>query len=232
MTALQFARRDERFIEQYLSKPYREVWHELNGRSVYPVVTETKNDYQSISKARTFTPPSQDPAFVFAQLSKNLENACIKARRHGLAASGLIVYLRQQDFRDAGIEIGLDRPSAYPLELSGHLRSGFSKLFRPQVAYRSTGVILAGLVPAGAAQLSIFDDPARLEKLTRLYRAVDQLAARQGKHCVFAAGAAAAHGTPQHLLARGDVPVRKLNRLPGETKRRHLGLPLLAGEAW
>jgi DNA polymerase-4/DNA polymerase V len=41
-TALQFARKDEKFIEKYLSKPYREIWHELNGRSVYPVVTETK----------------------------------------------------------------------------------------------------------------------------------------------------------------------------------------------
>lgn len=33
-TALDFARKDEHFVEQHLSKPYREVWHELNGRSV------------------------------------------------------------------------------------------------------------------------------------------------------------------------------------------------------
>jgi len=33
--------------------------------------------------------PSDDETFIFAQLSKNLENACIKARRYMLAAARL-----------------------------------------------------------------------------------------------------------------------------------------------
>jgi len=89
-SALDFARKDERFVQQHLSKPYQEVWHELNGRSVYPVVLESKSAYQSISKTRTFTPASPDETFVFAQLAKNLENACIKARRYKLAATRLV----------------------------------------------------------------------------------------------------------------------------------------------
>ena len=116
-TALEFARKDERFIQKHLSKPYQEIWHELNGRSICPVISESKSSYQSISKAKTFTPPSKDKAFIFAQLSKNLENACIKARRYKLAAARLIVFLRTQDFRDSGIEIKLSRPTAYPAYL-------------------------------------------------------------------------------------------------------------------
>src|SRR5512143_2114365 len=92
VTALQFARREEGWVDRYLSKPYREIWNELNGRSVYPVTTETKNSYQSISKAKTFTPASTDETFVFAQLSKNLENACIKSRKYKLAATRLIIF--------------------------------------------------------------------------------------------------------------------------------------------
>lgn len=107
-TALDFASKDESFIEKYLSKPYREVWHELNGRSVYPVTTESKSGYQSISKAKTFIPPSSDETFIFAQLSKNLENTCIKARRYKLSATRLIVFLRTREFRDTGIEIRLE----------------------------------------------------------------------------------------------------------------------------
>jgi len=34
-TALQYARKEEPFIKRHLSKPYQEIWHELNGRSVY-----------------------------------------------------------------------------------------------------------------------------------------------------------------------------------------------------
>ena len=58
-TALEFARKDERFIQKHLSKPYQEIWHKLNRRSVYPVITESKSSYQSISKTKTFTPPSK-----------------------------------------------------------------------------------------------------------------------------------------------------------------------------
>src|SRR5512135_2240461 len=109
VTALQFARKDEGFVEKYLSKPYHEIWHELNGRSVYRVTTESKSSYQSIGKSKTFTPPSQDETFVFAQLSKNLENACIKARKYRLSATQVIVFLRKQDFSSSGVELKLSR---------------------------------------------------------------------------------------------------------------------------
>ena len=89
LTALQFAKREEGWIDRYLSKPYREIWNELNGRSVYPVTVESKSTYKSISKGKTFTPASMDETFVFAQLSKNLENACIKARKYQLLPNGL-----------------------------------------------------------------------------------------------------------------------------------------------
>ena len=227
MTALQFARRDERFIEQYLSKPYREVWHELNGRSVYPVVTETKNDYQSISKARTFTPPSQDPAFVFAQLSKNLENACIKARRYKLAAARLILFLRKQDFTSSGVEIRLSRPTAYPVEMFDSLREGFGQVYEARALYRQTGVVLGGLAAEAGTQYSLFDDTAKIEKMARIYACVDELSRKYGKHAVQHGASLPAKLQAQHEGERGDVPMRKGNLFQGENKRQRLGLPVL-----
>jgi DNA polymerase-4/DNA polymerase V len=227
VTALQFARRDERFLEQYLSKPYREVWHELNGRSVYPVVTETKNDYQSISKARTFTPPSQDPAFVFAQLSKNLENACIKARRYKLAAARLILFLRKQDFTSSGVEIRLSRPTAYPVEMFDSLREGFGQVYEPRALYRQTGVVLGGLAAEAGTQYSLFDDTAKIEKMARIYACVDELSRKYGKHAVQHGASLPAKLQAQHEGERGDVPMRKGNLFQGENKRQRLGLPVL-----
>src|SRR5208283_17218 len=46
-TALQYAARDEQFIKKHLSRPYHDIWHELNGRSVLPVTAESKSSYQS-----------------------------------------------------------------------------------------------------------------------------------------------------------------------------------------
>lgn len=226
-TALEFARKDERFIEQNLSKPYREIWHELNGRSVYPVVTEVKNSYQSISKAKTFTPPSQDETFIFAQVSKNLENACIKARRYKLAASRLVVFLRKQDFTGSGVEIKLTRPTAYPGELFGPLREGFQQLFLPRTLYRQTGVVLAGIVPEAGVQYSLFDDTARIEKMARIYDCVDELSGKFGKHAVQHAASLPTKQQAQHEGERGDVPKRRRSLFKGENKRQRLGLPML-----
>jgi len=227
ITALDFARRDEAFVTKHLSKPFHEIWHELNGRSVYPVVTEAKNTYQSVSKARTFTPPSQDESFVFAQLAKNLENACIKARRYQLAATRLIVFLRQQDFKSSGVEIKLTRPTAYPAELFGPLRQGFQEAYQPCTLYRQTGVVLAGLVAETGIQYTLFDDMAKIEKMAKIYGCLDELSKKYGKHAVQHAASLPTKLQAQHEGERGDVPVRKENLFKGENKRQRLGLLVL-----
>ena len=226
-SALDFARKDERFVEQHLPKPYQEVWHELNGRSVYPVVLESKSAYQSISKARTFTPASLDETFVFAQLAKNLENACIKARRYKLAATRLVVFLRTQGFTSSGVEIKLSRPTAYPVELFGPLREGFNQAYLPRTPYRQTGVVLAGLIAESATQYGLFDDNAKIEKMSRIYDIVDQLSEKFGKHMLQHAASLPTKQQAQHEGARGDAPQRTSELFKGENKRQRLGLPLL-----
>jgi len=226
-TALQFTRKDEKFIQKYLSKPYREIWNELNGRSVYPVVTESKSGYQSISKAKTFTPPSNDETFVYAQLVKNLENACIKARRYGLAATRLVVFLRRQDFKDSGVEIKLSAHTAYPVYLFGALREGFDHIYTPRELYRQTGVVLAGLVPEISVQYTLFDDVAKIDKLAKIYSAVDVLSGKFGKHSVHHAASLPVKLQGQHEGDRGDVPQRKTSLFRGENRRQRLGLPVL-----
>ncbi len=226
-TALEFARKDEGFIQRHLPKPYHEIWHELNGRSVYPVVTESKSSYQSISKTKTFTPPSHDETFVFAQLSKNLENACIKARRYRLAATRLILFLRTQEFRDAGMELKLSRPTAFPSDLFGPLREGFDQIYRPHTLYRQTGVVLGGLVPETKVQYSLFDDTSRIEKMEKIYSAVDIIAERYGKYTVHHASTLPTKLQALHEGERGDAPQRKSDLFRGENKRQRLGLPVL-----
>jgi DNA polymerase-4/DNA polymerase V len=227
LTALQFAKKDEYFIKNHLSKPYQEIWHELNGRSVYPVTTEEKSTYQSISKAKTFTPPSNDETFVFAQLAKNLENACIKARRYSLAATRLIIFLRTKEYRNYGIELRLTRPSPYPADLFGPLREGFSRIYNPEDFYRQTGVVLAGLVSERGLQHTLFDDPAKIQKMSRIYHAVDELSKMYGKYTVCHAASLPTKIQAQHEGERGDVPVRSTDLFKGENKRQRLGLPLL-----
>ena len=113
-TALDFARKNEHWVRAKLTKPHVAIWHELRGVSVIPLEIGEKHDYQSISKTKTFTPPTAEREMLLAQLSKNIENACIKARRHKLAARRVFFLLRTQEFRHAGYELVLSRPTNIP----------------------------------------------------------------------------------------------------------------------
>jgi DNA polymerase-4/DNA polymerase V len=227
MTALDYALKGEKFIQEHFTKPHQEIWRELNGDAVYQIETAEKTTYATISKTRTFTPPSSDREYVYAQLLKNLENACIKARRHGLLAKGLAIYLRTQEYRTSAMEATLSRASSYPPDIVKPLLSMFTKLFRPGTPYRATGVVLTDLRPEEGVQLNLFEPPMRVERLKRVYGVVDGLAEKYGKHTLFLGASAAAHKIPQHELDRGDIPWRKTNRLKGESRRKHLPLPLL-----
>src|SRR5450759_1134703 len=77
-TALEFARLSEKTVRERFTKPGVEIWRELRGESVYPVLPEEKSSYTSISKTKTFAPPTSDRDYLFAHLLRNLESACIK----------------------------------------------------------------------------------------------------------------------------------------------------------
>ena len=229
-TALQFARQTEPWVRSRFSKPYVEIWHELNGRSVLPVQTSPKTTYASIQKVKTFTPPSRDRAFVLAQLSRNIENACMKARRYKLAARAVIVFLKTQDFRGHGTELKLSRPSNVPSDILATIRPAFDGLFDPRLEYRATGVVLAGLEEDTIVQLDLFGEALKLEKSRTLYAAVDDMRERFGKHTLFLGSSFLAHRFGTHLGNRGDAPARKGRLLKGETARRRLAIPMFMGK--
>jgi len=224
-TALEFARMPEAVVRKRLTKPGVEIWQELRGESVYPVISQEKSVYYSISKMKTFAPPTSDREYLFAHLLRNLESACIKARRYGLAPKKIVSLLRTQQFRDVGSEVTLIRPSALPMELSGLLRELFDSLYREKELYRSTGVILLELTHDVHIQYSLFDSPMKAEKIRELYEAMDSLSGKYGKHTLHL-------GASHHLEQlgkgkRGTPTVREETKFFGETKRRHLGLPII-----
>ena len=224
-TALGFARMSEDALRRRLTKPDVEIWRELRGESVYPVVSEEKSVYASISKTKTFAPPTRDGAYLFAQLMRNVESACIKARRYSLAPGKILVYLKKQNFDAAGREAALSRPCAWPLEFSPVVRALFDDCYRPGELYRATGVILQDLKADAGIQYGLFDDPVQVEKIRDVYAAADELAEKFGKHTL--------HLGSTHLMdklgrgRRGTPTAREQTRFKGETARRHLGLPVL-----
>ncbi len=223
--ALEFARMPEKTVLQKFTKPGVEIWQELRGKSVYPVTAEEKSSYASISKTKTFAPPTSNAEYLFAQLMRNIESAFIKARRYSLAPSKIVVFLKKNDFNTVGSEAKLTRPCASPLEFSGTIHDLFDACYCPKDIYRATGVILLDLEADTNIQYTLFDNPVQAEKIKDLYHVADELGQKFGKHTV--------HLGSSHLIdklgkgRRGTPTVREQTQMLGETNRRHLGLPLL-----
>lgn len=229
LTALDFAEKPLSWVKKRLTKPHLEIWQELNGETVYPILTTTKDTYQSISKFRTFTPPQQEFAFVFSQLSKNLENAFIKARRHKLLAQKIIIFLRDSNFHHFALEGSLNRATAYPSEVLHLLKDMFEQIHNPNLAYRATGVVITKLTSNNTLQCSLFEDPLQLEHTQKLHESIDELAARYGKHTLFYATSLLANKEKQHLAERGELPTNQQARQQQAHKRKFLDLPTLVG---
>lgn len=226
-TALQFAEKSESWVQEKLSKPSLELWHELNGESVLELTTEQKHSYQSIQKTRTFTPPSRDREFIFSQLSKNVENACIKARRWNLASDEIMFFLKTQDFRFHTCEIKLTNATNVPQDVMCAVEEYFPKVFRKGVLYRTTGITLLKLRDAGSMQLDLFGATQKTQGLQRIYQSVDQLSERYGKHVVFLGSSFEAMTHFSHAGDRGEATARSQNLFAGEHGRKRLGLPML-----
>jgi DNA polymerase IV len=229
-TALEFARASEQWVNAHLTKPFREIWQELNGQHVMKLDTTEKDSYASIQKMKTFTPPSTDPAFLFAQLSKHIENACIKARRYTLAAKSAVIFVRTQDFRDEGTEIRFSQATNFPTDIIAAVHPLLAELLRPGVRYRATGVRLQGLEEVQRGQLDLFGESFTIERKERLFASVDAIKKKYGKHTLFLGSSFLAHQHAQHTGERGVAPERQRVLFKGETKRKRLAIPMFLGK--
>jgi DNA polymerase-4 len=186
-TAGDFASKDLAWLrENHISKPYKEIWSELNGACVKMVEPEAGKDHRigSIMHSRTFT-PSRSRSVVLSQVVKNLEAACAKARRHDVQAQYCRFYLKTQDFTYAGITLDLGVHHADPREMLKHLLARFDEVYQKGEEYRATGVTLHGLTADAAVTPDLFGKSAEVTEGMELLSTVDRLNKKYGRHTVF-----------------------------------------------
>ena len=97
-TALDFVDKDLAWIKFNLSAPYETLWRELRGEYLLKIDPIAKTVYSSIQKTRSFHPATNDKVFLLSQLSKNIEEACTKARYYKLLPKKVSFFLKTQQF--------------------------------------------------------------------------------------------------------------------------------------
>ena len=225
-TALDFCLKSEDWVRQYFTKPQHEIWQELRGKSVMPLKDEPKKDHYSVQKMRTFTPPSSDPQFVFSQLCKNTEAACIKVRGYKLEARKVSILLRTQGFDHLRAEITLSRPTNFAHEIIEILRPLFEDMYQANTQYRATMVNLSELT-ATEYQGDLFGGSVQVEAYRRLYQGIDTLRQKYGKDTVHFGSSFEAHQFSRHVAEREKVSQFEREKFKGETEKKRVYLPTL-----
>ena len=226
-TGYDFVCRSESWAERLLNQPGRVLWNELRGRMMQEVDAGRNGPPLTISKCRTFGASSRDREYVRARVVRNLESAFIKLRRHGMKTGSITVALRRDDFTQWGLEAKLNRPTSSTMEAMPMAARLFDQVYVDGEAYRTAVVLLGRLKEAEAAdQLELFQDRLRIERLEQVSWMVDEMDRRYGKHAVSLGGSVALNRHP--VTGRDELPWRRLALLPGESKRKRLGIPRLA----
>lgn len=225
-TAYDFALKDEAWLQdRKLSKPYKELWFELRGRFVKELNTEHNLDIGSIMTTRTFTPATSDRATVISQLSKNIENACAKARRYKVLVRDITFMLKTQEFTYKSIEVALPVATTNAINILAHVLEHFDGAYKKNTLYRATGISLRRLVPEEKMQNDLFGILEQEQSNTELLKAIDGVNKKYGRQTLFLGSSMNAINTKEPV--RKGNTVRQKFVIAGERRRKALDIPFL-----
>ena len=209
-TALDFVSRPAEWVSMSLSRPHLELWHELRGTTVYKLHTgESEESQKSIQSTRTFPRPTTDKSFIISELSRNVENACIRARAQGLVSQRVYYFLKTQEFRYHRYEIPLTIALQTPESVMREIMRTFDAVYEPQTIYRTTGVTLSALVPESIQEIDLFGEVVKKRKWNEIFNVVDKIDRRYGEHSVVLASSV------------------KAGRVRGQRPHKHLIIPFM-----
>ncbi len=226
-TALEFAEKSREWLTLHnISKPYRQIWSELRGQAVHSVHTHGREDIGSIQKTRTFAPPSRESAFIFSQLSRNVERATAVARAHGVLAREASFFLKTQDFLYGRRECKLSYATNDPRIILEHLKPLYSKLFRSGELYRATGVSLHHMIKKGAQTEDLFGEIRNAAEEMRVFSALDTLNKRFGRGTITLASSmkASLHHDPDRRKRNAK---REYIPMPPDLMKKSINMPYL-----
>ena len=186
-SAQDFVDKNIEWIKHNLSKPYEIIWRELNGEYVMQIDSKTKEVYSSIQKTLSFHPATNSKIFLLSQLSKNIEDACKKARHYKLAPKRLLIFLKTQKFQYITHSIPLSSPTNAPEVLISIVDKYFKNIHKKGILYRTTGVILQDLDSDSFLQNDLFGGTAKIKKLDLIHKQIDTLENKLGKRLVYLA---------------------------------------------
>ncbi len=186
-TAKQFIQKNISWVKENLSSPYEVIWNELSGIPIMEIDPNPKTVYSSIQKTRSFHPATNDIVFLLSQLSKHAEEACAKARYYKLSPKKFSFFLKSRDFKYYYFQISLSSPTNAPEIIIPLIEKYFHEVHRKNILYRTTGVVLQGLISNDIKQADLFGGSDKANKFEIIHGQIDALEDKFGKRMIYLA---------------------------------------------
>lgn len=182
-TGADFAGAGERQIRRLLGKAGTDLWHELNGTSIYPVRVQPELA-KSVARTASMGQLTQHKATIHAHLIRHAMRLSRELLEKRLTAKHLTVFLVLKSFDKQAITLELPYPTADYFLLMEQAGKVLHQLFDPGQTYRACGVIATGIAIRQAGSFDLFQqaEQQQEEKHLKLLQALHDVNQKYGSN--------------------------------------------------
>ena len=192
-TADDFAMASEQHIKRLLGKAGTDLWHELNGMSLYKVETEPKLP-KSVARTASMGQLTQDHTTIRAHLGQHAMRLSKTLMEKRLTAKRLTVFLTLKSFDQQAATTQLPYPTADYFLLMAEAGRAVDGLFDPLQTYRACGLVATDIAIRHAGNFDLFQqvEQQREDKHLQLLAAMHRVNHKYGDNVLAICGTARA----------------------------------------
>lgn len=182
-SAYDLSRVSDRWAQGQLSIRGLKTVKELRGEPCLQMLEEEPQ--QSIARTRSFSHRVRDYYELEGAIATFTAQAAAKLREQEEVAGAVLVFLRPasgyEERHSISSLVRLPQPNAETGTLIAAALEGLTRIYDPELGYKKGGVVLCGLTPQSAWQLSLLEGNAeQLDRQAELMRTVDAINQRFG----------------------------------------------------
>lgn len=176
-TALELRNVSLRWVRQEFSVVIERLVRELRGQICFDLELMPAPQ-KSLTVSRSFSQPVSTPTELRAAISTYTSRAAEKLRRNQLTADAILTFAQTSRFNAAyynnSVTVTFSQSLDNTAELLHYALKGCDCIFRENQQFKKAGVILLGLRPKSACQLSLWEqDKKRSDALTKTLDAIN-----------------------------------------------------------
>ena len=182
-TALDYVEKEDEWIKKRFGKNGLAIKAELSAIMVSPISNETEKP-KSISDTKSFLEFSSDLKFLKNELSIHIHEVCSRLRKIECKAGTIGVILKTKDFQTLYNKTRLKFMTDFEFDISKEAFLLLEEMYKPDVLYRSIGIVLEDFNSCEEEQLQLFNDNIKKEQNEKLGKSLDKLEKKFGRNIV------------------------------------------------